>query len=95
MNATPKQLVSPTTIWGLLCLATVITTWVLGKGALDADAATILTFAIVGWKIRLVFRRFMELDQVSLPRRIIFEAWAVAIPVGIGITLAVAGWPNS
>jgi len=89
MNGTPKQLVSPTTIWGLLCLATVMTTWVLSNGALDADRATILTFAIVGWKIRLVFRRFMELDQVSLPRRMVFEAWAVAAPVGIGFALAV------
>lgn len=91
MNATSRQLVSPTTIWGLLCLATVITTWVLGKGALDADAATTLTFAIVAWKIRLVFRRFMELDQVSLSRRMIFEAWTVAAPVSIGVALAVLG----
>jgi hypothetical protein len=91
MNAAPRQLVSPTTIWGLLCLATVITTWVLGKGALDANSATMLTFAIVGWKIRLVVRRFMELDQVSLPRRMIFEAWAVAAPVGIGFALVILG----
>jgi len=89
MSTTPKRLVSPTTIWALLCLATVITTWVLGKGALDANSATILTFAIVAWKIRLVFRRFMELDQVSFPRRMIFEAWAVAAPVGIGFALIV------
>jgi len=91
MRPAPRQLVSPTTVWGLLCLATIITTWVLGKGALDANSATILTFAIVAWKIRLVFRRFMELDQVSLPRRMIFEAWTVAAPVSIGVALAVLG----
>ena len=89
MKAAPKQRVSPTTVWGLLCLATIITTWVLGKGALDANSATILTFAIVSWKIRLVFRRFMELDQVSVVRRLIFETWSIAAPLGIGLALAV------
>jgi hypothetical protein len=78
---------SPTVVWGGLCLATVITTWVLGKGALDASVATLMTFGIVAWKVRLVFLHFMELRDVTLPQRLVFEAWTVAAPLAIGIAL--------
>lgn len=89
MSPSPKRFVTPTAVWGLLCLATIVTTWVLSKDAFDAHLATILTFVIVSWKIRLVFRRFMELDQVDLLKRLVFEVWTIAVPLGIGIALAV------
>jgi len=88
MNAAPMRTLGPTAVWGVLCLATIITTWVLSKGAFNADIATLLTFAIVAWKIRLVFRRFMELDEVNIAQRLIFETWTVAAPLGIGVALA-------
>ena len=74
---------APTAVWAALMAATVLTTWVLSKDAVSARIGTAATLALAGWKVRLVILDFIELRHAPWPLRIVFEAWAVGVPVMI------------
>lgn len=74
--------------WTILAVVTVITTWFLTSESLDYRWALIAIFALSAWKIRLVMTDFIELHDAPLSGRIIFEGWAVVVPV----VLAVLAW---
>ncbi|MFT4262213.1 MAG: cytochrome C oxidase subunit IV family protein [Nocardioides sp.] len=73
----------PTTVWIVLMLATVVTAFVLARDGVSERAALIGTFLIAAWKVRLVMLDFMELREAPRLGRLVFEAWAVAVPVAI------------
>lgn len=74
--------------WAILAVVTVITTWFLTSESLDYRWALIAIFALSAWKIRLVMTDFIELHDAPMSGRIIFEGWAVVVP----IALAVLAW---
>jgi len=69
--------------------ATVLTTWVLTADSLDARTVLVVTFAVAAWKVRLVMTDFIELRDAPLAGRLVFEGWAVAVPLAI----VVLAWP--
>lgn len=75
--------------WALLVAATVLTTWVLTADSVDARVVLVVTFAVAAWKVRLVLTDFIELRDAPLAGRLLFEGWAVAVPLAI-VLLA---WP--
>jgi len=75
--------------WAVLVAATVLTTWVLTADSLDARTVLVVTFAVAAWKVRLVMTDFIELRDAPLAGRLIFEGWAVAVPLAI----VVLAWP--
>lgn len=70
----------PTVVWVLLMAATVTTTWLLSKDAVGATTGTGATFALVGWKVRLIILDFMELRHAPWQLRLVFEAWSAIVP---------------
>ena len=75
--------------WSVLALATVVTTWVLTADAVDHRWALLATFAVAAWKVRLVLTDFIELRDAPFLGRLLFEGWAVLVPV----VLAILTWP--
>ncbi|HMS77403.1 cytochrome C oxidase subunit IV family protein [Gordonia sp. (in: high G+C Gram-positive bacteria)] len=73
--------------WGLLLAATVLTTWILTMDSIDYRWAMIAMLAVAAWKIRLVMTDFMELRDAPLAGRLVFEGWAVALPVVLAVLL--------
>lgn len=72
--------------WGLLVVATVLTTWVLSAETSHHWALALL-FIVAAWKIRLVMTDFIELRDAPLVGRVIFEGWAVLVPLLLLILL--------
>jgi heme/copper-type cytochrome/quinol oxidase subunit 4 len=75
--------------WVVLVVATVVTTWVLTAESIDRRLALVAIFSVAAWKVRLVMTDFIELREAPLAGRLIFEGWAVAVPLAI-VLLA---WP--
>ena len=73
--------------WGLLVGATVVTTWVLTADTVDARWALIAMMAVAAWKVRLVMTDFIELNRAPLAGRLLFEGWAVLVPLVLAILL--------
>lgn len=75
-------------VWMALLLATVTTTWWLSKDIVAAKIATIATFLIAAFKVRMVLLYFMELKEAPRMVRWIFDAWVlVATASVLGIYL--------
>lgn len=74
--------------WGLLVAASILTTWVLTADSVDRRWGLVATLAIAGWKVRLVMTDFIDLRRAPIAGRLIFEGWAVLVP----LTLAVLLW---
>jgi hypothetical protein len=67
--------------WLVLVVATVLTTWVLTAESIDRRLALVAIFAVAAWKVRLVMTDFIELREAPIVGRLIFEGWAVAVPL--------------
>ncbi|SCW31207.1 MULTISPECIES: cytochrome C oxidase subunit IV family protein [unclassified Pseudomonas] len=72
-----------TSVWLLLSIATIVTTWGLSKDSVTAATATIATILIAAWKVRMVLLHFMELDHAPWRVRLLFESWTVLVAVVI------------
>ncbi len=81
-------------VWMALMLATIATTWWLSKDIVAARVATVVTFLIAAFKVRMVLLYFMELKHAPSIVRWIFEAWvlvATGAVIGIYLQTALAG----
>jgi heme/copper-type cytochrome/quinol oxidase subunit 4 len=67
--------------WAVLMTATVLTTWVLTAESIDRRLALAAIFAVAAWKVRLVMTDFIELREAPVAGRLVFEGWAVAVPL--------------
>jgi len=74
--------------WAMLVAASILTTWVLTADSVGHRWALVATLAVAAWKVRLVMTDFMELRHAPVAGRLIFEGWAVLVP----LTLAVLLW---
>ncbi len=74
--------------WVLLMGASVLTTWVFTVDSLDRRWALAATLMVAAWKVRLVMTDFIELRDAPLAGRLLFEGWAVLVP----LTLLVLVW---
>ncbi len=85
---------SSSLVWMALMLATIATTWWLSKDIVAARVATVATFLIAAFKVRMVLLYFMELKHAPPVVRWIFEAWvlvATGAVIGIYLQTALAG----
>lgn len=85
---------SSSMVWMALMLATIATTWWLSKDIVAARVATVATFLIAAFKVRMVLLYFMELKHAPSVVRWIFEAWvlvATGAVIGIYLQTALAG----
>lgn len=73
--------------WGILIGATVLTTWVLTADAVDHRVALIAMLSVAAWKVRLVMTDFIELHRAPLAGRLLFEGWAIVVPLALLILL--------
>lgn len=73
--------------WGLLVAASIFTTWVLSSDSVDHRWALLGIFAFAAWKVRLVMTDFIELRHANLAGRLIFEGWAVLVPLALVVLL--------
>lgn len=73
--------------WALLVGATVLTTWVVTSDSVDPRWALLAFLGVAAWKVRLVMTDFMELRRAPLVGRLIFEGWAVAVPLVLAVLL--------
>jgi len=71
--------------WGLLMGASVLTTWVFTVDSIDPRWALAATFLVAAWKVRLVMTDFIELRHAPLAGRLLFEGWAVLVPLALTI----------
>lgn len=79
-------------IWLALMAITIATTWWLSKDAFSPVTATVATFLLASFKVRLVIIHFMEVGHAPLPVRLFFEAWPVGVAaLIIGFYLNSAG----
>lgn len=76
--------------WGLLVVATVVTTWVLTSDSIDARWGLVFMMVVAAWKVRLVLTDFIGLKHAPLVGRLVFEGWALLLPA----VLVVLAWPR-
>lgn len=66
-----------TLIWLLLLSVTALAWWLVEHHGLNPRLASSAALAIAGFKVRLVFLHFMELQNAPLRWRLAFEAWVL------------------